>query len=73
MELNRSVRVLGGKNPRPYWDRFNRLQASAELVLGGARPPKGVFRFKSWTEFNEWKMSCRTRPRPALSQAGEGC
>ena len=70
VEMNNSIRVVGGKSPRPYWDRFNRLQASAELVLGGARAPKGVFRFKSWTEFNEWKMSCRTR---ALSRVSEGC
>ena len=41
--------------------------------LGGTRPPKGVFRFKNWTEFNEWKMSCRTRARPVLSRGGEGC
>jgi len=61
MESKQSFRVLGGSNPRPDWDRFNRLQASAQLVLGDARSPKGVFRFKSWTEFNEWKMSCQTR------------
>jgi hypothetical protein len=68
--MNRSSRVVGGKNPRPYWDRFNRLQASAELILGGARPPKGVYRFKSWAEFNEWKMSYRTQaesPNRAIS------
>jgi hypothetical protein len=57
-------RVVGGKNRRPYWDRFNRLQASAEVAFGGARPPKGVFRFKTWGEFNEWKMSYRTQAEP---------
>lgn len=58
-DMTQSIRVVGGKYPRPYWDRFDRLQASAELVRGGARPPKGVFRFKTWTEFNEWKMKYR--------------
>jgi hypothetical protein len=60
VETAKPMRVLGGKNPRPYWDRFNRLQARAELVLSAAPPAKGVFRFKSWDDFNEWKMSCRT-------------
>jgi hypothetical protein len=62
--MTQSIRVVGGKYLRPYWDRFNRLQASAELVRGGARPPKGVFRFKTWAEFNEWKMSYRTQVEP---------
>ena len=59
MEPIKRIRVLGGKQTRPFWDRFNRLQANADLLLAGARPPKGVFRFKSWAEFDEWKMNCR--------------
>jgi hypothetical protein len=61
MKAGRSMRVLGGKKLRPYWERFNRLQASADLLLGAARPPKGVFRFTSWAEFDEWKMKYRTQ------------
>lgn len=61
MESNQRIRVVGGKNPRPSWDRFNRLQETANVLLGGIRHPKGVFRFKSWAEFDEWKMNCRIR------------
>jgi len=61
MGMSQSARVVGGKNPRSFWDRFNRLQASAEMIRGDARPPKGVFRFKTWAEFNEWKMKYRTQ------------
>ena len=52
----KAIRVLGGKNVRLKWERFNRLQKSAEAVSGGVREPKGVHRFKTWGEFNEWKM-----------------
>ena len=58
---NQRMKVVGGKHPRSYWDRFNRLQRTANLLLGGIRHPKGVFRFKTWEEFNEWKMNCRIR------------
>ena len=61
MESNQRIRVVGGKKPRPYWDRFNRLQETANVLLGGIPHPKGVFRFKSWAEFDEWKMNCRIR------------
>lgn len=56
MEAKKGVRVLGGKNLRPIWERFNRLQKTAQLLTGGLREPKGVHRFKTWEEFNEWKM-----------------
>ena len=51
----------GGGKRRSAWERFNRLQATTDLILGGRAHPKGVFKFKSWTEFNEWKMSYRIR------------
>ncbi len=68
VESNESIRGLGEKNPQPHWDRFNRLQANAELVAGIARHPKGVFRFKTWEEFNEWKMKCRILARSSKSR-----
>jgi hypothetical protein len=56
MESKKSMRVLGAKNARPKWERFNRLQKTAQILAGGVREPKGVHRFKTWEEFNEWKM-----------------
>jgi hypothetical protein len=59
MQNELPMRIVGGKKPRPYWERFDRLQRRANLLLGGLNHPKGVFRFKTWEEFNEWKMNCR--------------
>ena len=56
MAAKKGIRVLGGKNVRPKWDRFNRLQINAQALAGDLREPKGVHRFKTWEEFNEWKM-----------------
>jgi len=56
MEAKRGIRVLGGKNLRLTWERFNPVQKTAQLLAGGVREPKGVHRFKTWEEFNEWKM-----------------
>lgn len=61
MEAKKGVRVLGGKNLRSTWERFNRLQKTANLLAGGVREPKGVHRFKTWEEFNEWKMKYQVR------------
>ena len=64
MEAKKGIRILGGKNVRPTWERFNRLQKTAELVAGGVREPKGVHRFKTWEEFNEWKMKYQVQGGP---------
>jgi hypothetical protein len=61
MKATKGMRVLGGKNVRPVWTRFNRLQKTAQLLAGGVREPKGVHRFKTWEEFNEWKMKHQVR------------
>ena len=53
------MKVVGEKKPRPFWDRFNRLQRTSHLVLGRAVSPKGVFRFRSFEEFEEWKKRYR--------------
>jgi hypothetical protein len=56
MAGEKRVRVLGGKNPLPKWERFRRLQQNANAVAGGIREPKGVHRFRTWEEFNAWKL-----------------
>ena len=52
-----TMKVLGGKNLPPYWARFDRLQRTADKLRGGVRHPKGVFRFKSFEEFETWKQN----------------
>ena len=54
------MKVLGGSLP-PLWERFNRLQRSAGVLLRGKLGPKGVFRFKSFEEFEEWKAKHQGR------------
>ena len=49
------MKVVGGKNLPSYWERFDRLQRTAQVLLGRPVSPKGVFRFKYFEEFNEWK------------------
>ena len=61
MEVTTTIRVLGGKNIPPKWDRFNRLQKSAQALVERPREPKGVRDFKSWEQFNEWKMKFQIR------------
>ena len=58
-EKPQTMKVVGGRNPRPFWERFNRLQRTSHLVFGRAVSPKGVFRFKSFEEFEEWKQRYR--------------
>jgi hypothetical protein len=53
------MKVIGGKNLPPYWDRFDRLQRTANLLLGRPVSPQGVFRFKTYEEFEERKRNLR--------------
>ena len=61
MESEERIRVVGGHKTRDVWERFDRLQSTVDLIIGGKPHPKGVFRFKTWDEFNEWKRSYRIR------------
>jgi len=54
-----AMKVVGGRNLPPYWERFDRLQRTANLLLGKGICPKGVFRFKTFQEFEEWKNKLR--------------
>jgi hypothetical protein len=52
---SKTMKVVGGRNLPPYWDRFDRLQRTANLLLGRPVSPRGIFRFKTYEEFEEWK------------------
>jgi hypothetical protein len=58
------MKVVGGRNLPPFWERFNRLQRTAHLLLGKGVSPKGVFRFKTFEEFEEWKERYRLQELP---------
>lgn len=51
------MKVVGGRNLPAIWERFDRLQKTAQLLLGREICPPGVFRFKTFQEFDEWKKS----------------
>lgn len=61
-EKPQTMKVVGGRNPLPFWERFNRLQRTAGLVLGRPLGPKGVFRFKTHEEYDEWKKNLSLGP-----------
>ncbi|NBC16211.1 MAG: hypothetical protein GVY18_02720 [Bacteroidetes bacterium] len=53
------MKVLGGTNLPSYWDRFDRLQETARKLGALEGFPRGVFRFSSFEEFEQWKMDRR--------------
>ena len=55
------MKVVGGRNLPAPGERFDRLQRTAHQLLGGGVSPKGVFRFKTFEEFNAWKMKISLR------------
>jgi len=57
-----TMKIVGGRNLPAFWDRFDRLQRTAHLLLGRGICPKGVFRFKTFQEFEEWKKRLRQEP-----------
>jgi len=57
-----TMKIVGGRNLPAFWDRFDRLQRTANLLLGKGICPKGVFRFKTFQEFDEWKNKLRQEP-----------
>lgn len=56
------MKIVGGRNLPPLWERFDRLQQTAQLLLGRSVSPKGVFRFKTFQEFEAWKNKLRQEP-----------
>lgn len=59
------LKIVGGRNLPRAGERFDRLQRTAHQLLGCGVSPKGVFRFKTFEEFNTWKMQTslhRVRP-----------
>jgi hypothetical protein len=60
----KGMKVVGGRNLPPFWERFNRLQRTTYLLFGRSVSPKGVFRFKSFEEFEEWKQQYRLQEVP---------
>lgn len=60
----KEMKVVGGRNLPPLWERFNRLQRTSHRILGRGVSPKGVFRFRSFEEFEEWKQRYRHQEPP---------
>lgn len=65
MEANSSMKVLGKR--RPYSGGLDRMQGFFEMAvkLRSDQPfiPRGVYRFKSHEELDEWTLKMLTRPK----------
>jgi hypothetical protein len=60
----KGMKLVGGRNLPSFWERFDRLQRTTHLLFGRSVSPKGVFRFKSFEEFEEWKQQFRLQEVP---------
>jgi hypothetical protein len=59
--MKKKSKVLGGKNLPSIWERFNQLQRTTDALLPGVAGPRGVFRFRTFEEFNLWKDSFKSK------------
>ena len=46
------------------WSRFDRLQKNFQVLWGTLPYPRGVYRFKSLEEFDQWKTNLMMRNAP---------
>jgi hypothetical protein len=58
------MKIVGDEHRRSVWERFTRLQRRSQLLLGKPVSPRGVFRFKSFEEFDEWKKRYQFQELP---------
>lgn len=64
------AKVVGKRRPpaagsEADWQSFNQMQKNFQHLWGGLPLRKGVYRFKSWEESDEWKMKLMMRNAPA--------
>jgi hypothetical protein len=62
MNCSASVKVLGRRNVRETWSDADRLLRTV-ITLRGAKPfmPKGVHRFHSFEEAQQWAVRMQAR------------
>lgn len=54
------MKVVGPPPPfEERWKRFSRMQRTADLLMGGLPYPRGVHRFISMEEADQWQMNQR--------------
>ncbi len=63
------AKVVGKRRPPPAsgegdWEQFDWLQRNFQRLWVGLPFPKGVHRFKSMEEFDEWKTNLMIRNAP---------
>jgi hypothetical protein len=52
------IKIVGGRNMPSLWERFDRLQRTAHLLLPPADlPRKGVFAFRNHEDYEQWKKA----------------
>jgi hypothetical protein len=63
------AKVVGKRRPPAAgsdadWERFNQMQQNFQRMWGGLPFRKGVYRFKTWESFDEWKTNLMMRNAP---------
>ena len=63
------AKVVGKRRPpapgsEAYWENFNQMQKNFHRMWGGLPFRKGVYRFKTWESFDEWKTNLMMRNAP---------
>ena len=63
------AKVVGKRRPpaagsEADWGQFNKLQKNFHHMWGGLPFPKGIHRFKTLEEFDEWKTNLMIRNAP---------
>ena len=66
---NPRAKVVGKRRPpaagsQGYLENFNRLQNNFYRTWGKLPFRKGVYRFKTWENFEEWKMNLMIQNAP---------
>ena len=60
----KKIKTLGHRkpNPNPTWQEANRwLQTISQLRKGKGICPKGIYRFSTFEEANEWMIQMLTK------------
>jgi hypothetical protein len=63
------AKVVGKRRPpgaacEVDWERFNRMQKEFQRLWGGLPFRKGVYRFKTFEDFDQWKNQLMMRNAP---------
>ena len=68
-----SMKIVGQRRSRGAWPDADRLMRTV-ITLRGSKPfmPKGVYRFRSFEEAQQWAVRMMARGAPQVPRNGAG-